>query len=55
MGKTIIAHLGNGASLAATFNGVSIDTTMGYTPTGGLMMGTRCGDLDPGVVLRLCD
>lgn len=52
-GKVIIAHLGNGASMAAVRNGKSIDTTMGLTPTGGLIMGTRCGDLDPGIVLYL--
>jgi acetate kinase len=48
-GKLIIAHLGNGASMAAIENGQSRDTTMGLTPTGGLVMGTRAGDLDPGV------
>jgi acetate kinase len=48
-GRIILAHLGNGASLAAVFEGKSIDTTMGFTPAGGLMMGTRPGDLDPGV------
>ncbi len=48
-GRVILAHLGNGASLAAVFEGKSIDTTMGFTPAGGLMMGTRPGDLDPGV------
>jgi len=52
-GRVIIAHLGNGASLAAVKNRRSIDTTMGFTPTGGLMMGTRSGDLDPGVILYL--
>lgn len=52
-GKTIIAHLGNGASVTAFQDGVSVDTTMGFTPTGGLMMGSRCGDLDPGVLLYL--
>jgi len=51
--KLIVAHLGNGASITAIRAGVSIDTTMGFTPTGGVMMGTRCGDLDPGVVLYL--
>lgn len=51
--RTIIAHLGNGASLCALQNGVSIDTTMGLTPTGGIPMGTRSGDLDPGVLLYL--
>ncbi len=49
-GSVIMAHLGNGASLAAVKEGRSIDTTMGFTPTGGIMMGTRTGDLDPGVV-----
>jgi len=44
-----MAHLGNGASLAAVKDGESVDTTMGFTPTGGIMMGTRSGDLDPGV------
>ena len=48
-GCTILAHLGNGASLAAVRDGRSIDTSMGFTPTGGLPMGTRSGDLDPGV------
>ncbi len=52
-GRTIIAHLGNGASMAAILNGQPLDTTMGFTPTGGLMMGTRCGDLDPGLLLYL--
>jgi|ERR1051326_789652 acetate kinase len=52
-GRVIIAHLGNGASMAAVHGGFSIDTTMGFTPTGGLMMGTRSGDLDPGVLLYL--
>lgn len=50
-GRTIIAHLGNGASLAATIDGKPIETTMGLTPTGGIMMGTRSGDLDPGLLL----
>lgn len=53
MGRAVIAHLGNGASLAAVDGGVSIDTTMGLTPTGGVVMGTRTGDLDPGVLLHL--
>lgn len=48
-GRIILAHLGNGASLAAVKEGKSIDTSMGFTPAGGFMMGTRCGDLDPGV------
>ncbi len=50
-GRVIIAHLGNGASLTAVRGESSIDTTMGFTPTGGLMMGTRAGDLDPGVLV----
>jgi acetate kinase len=52
-GRVIIAHLGNGASMAAIRAGHPLDTTMGLTPTGGLMMGTRPGDLDPGVMLYL--
>lgn len=52
-GRVIIAHLGNGASMAAVRDGAPLDTTMGFTPTGGFMMGTRSGDLDPGVVLYL--
>lgn len=48
-GRVILAHLGSGASLAAVLHGRSFDTTMGFSPTGGLMMGTRPGDLDPGV------
>jgi acetate kinase len=49
----IIAHLGNGASMAAIENGRSLDTTMGLTPAGGLVMSTRVGDLDPGVIIYL--
>ena len=52
-GRVIIAHLGNGASLAAVRDGEPMDTTMGFTPTGGLVMGTRSGDLDPGVLIHL--
>ena len=52
-GSVILAHLGSGASLAAVKDGVSVDTTMGFTPTGGIVMGTRTGDLDPGVVWYL--
>ena len=52
-GRVLIAHLGNGASMAAVRAGKSIDTTMGLTPAGGLMMGTRSGDLDPGVLIYL--
>ncbi|HEY2391145.1 MAG TPA: acetate/propionate family kinase [Candidatus Angelobacter sp.] len=51
--RTIIAHLGNGASMVALKDGVPMDTSMGLTPTGGFMMGTRSGDLDPGVLLYL--
>ena len=52
-GRVIVAHLGNGASLCALKNGASVDTTMGFTTLDGLMMGTRCGSLDPGVILYL--
>ncbi len=52
-GRVILAHLGNGASMAAVRDGVSIDTSMGFTPTSGLPMSTRSGDLDPGVVWYL--
>jgi acetate kinase len=51
--RLIILHLGNGASLTAVKDGQSIDTSMGLTPTGGVIMGTRCGDLDPGVLVYL--
>jgi len=51
--RLVIAHLGNGASLCAVRDCKSIDTTMGLTPTGGIVMGTRPGDLDPGVLLYL--
>ena len=47
--RMIIAHLGNGASITAIKNGKSVDTSMGFTPIEGLVMGTRCGDIDPGV------
>ena len=52
-GRVVVAHLGNGASLCALDGGRSIDSTMGYTAIDGLMMGTRCGALDAGVVLHL--
>jgi acetate kinase len=52
-GRVILAHLGNGASLAAVYEGKSIDTSMGLTPTGGVPMSTRSGDLDPGLVWYL--
>jgi acetate kinase len=51
--RTIVAHLGNGASIAALRDGIGIDTTMGLTPTGGMVMSTRSGDLDPGILLYL--
>jgi acetate kinase len=51
--QIIIAHLGNGASMAAVKDGKSFDTTMGFSPAGGLMMSTRSGDLDPGILLYL--
>ena len=51
--RAVYAHLGNGASMVAVRDGISIDTTMGFTPTGGLVMGSRSGDLDPGVLLYL--
>ena len=47
--RMIVAHLGNGASITAIRNGKSVDTSMGFTPIEGLVMGTRCGDIDPGV------
>jgi len=52
-GRVILAHLGNGASMAAVKNGVSIDTSMGFTPASGLPMGTRSGDVDPGLAAYL--
>lgn len=52
-GKVVVAHLGSGASLCLMENLKSVDTTMGYTPAGGITMGTRSGDLDPGVMLEL--
>jgi acetate kinase len=54
-GRVIIAHLGNGASLCALKGGRSVATTMGFTALDGLIMGTRCGALDPGVLLYLMD
>ncbi|MBV9978709.1 acetate/propionate family kinase [Bradyrhizobium sp.] len=51
--RTVVAHLGNGASLCAMRSGRSVDTTMGLTPLDGLVMGTRCGAIDPGVLLYL--
>ena len=52
-GRVILAHLGNGASLAAVYEGKSMDTSMGLTPAGGVPMSTRSGDLDPGLVWYL--
>lgn len=52
-GRMVIAHLGSGCSVTALVDGRSIDTTMGLTPTGGVVMGTRPGDLDPGLILYL--
>jgi acetate kinase len=52
-GRIIAAHLGSGASMCAMANGVSVDSSMGFTALDGLMMATRCGSLDPGVVLYL--
>ena len=53
LGRAVLAHLGNGSSLAAVKDGEPLDTTMGFTPTGGCVMGTRSGDLDPGVLVYL--
>ena len=53
--KIITCHLGSGASIAAIKNGKSVDTTMGFTPLEGLVMGTRCGDVDPGVLLYIAE
>ena len=53
LGRGVIAHLGNGASMVAVREGRSVDTTMGFTPTSGLLMSTRTGDLDPGVPVYL--
>jgi len=51
--RTIVCHLGNGASVCAMRDGISVDTSMGFTPMEGLMMGSRAGDLDPGAILYL--
>jgi acetate kinase len=51
--KIVTCHLGNGSSLAATQGGRCVDTTMGFTPMEGMMMGTRCGSIDPGIILYL--
>ncbi|WP_298927273.1 acetate/propionate family kinase [uncultured Ramlibacter sp.] len=55
VGRTIVAHLGNGSSMCAMVNGRSVASTMGFTAVDGLPMGTRCGNLDPGVILYLMD
>jgi acetate kinase len=52
-GRVVLAHLGSGASLAAVREGRCLETTMGFTPASGLVMGTRCGDLDPGLIAYL--
>ncbi len=51
--RLIVCHLGNGASVCAVQDGASIDTSMGFTPLEGLVMGTRCGDIDPGILIHL--
>lgn len=53
--KIVTCHLGNGASITAIENGISIDTSMGFTPLEGLVMGTRCGDIDPAIVTFLME
>ncbi len=53
--KIIVCHLGNGASMSAVKNGIVVDTSMGLTPLQGLMMGTRCGDIDPAAVLYVME
>jgi len=52
-GRIILAHLGNGASMAAVHDGQCLDPSMAFTPTAGLVMATRCGDLDPGLLIYL--
>ncbi|MGQ3673446.1 acetate/propionate family kinase [Xanthobacter sp. TB0136] len=52
-GRVVVAHLGNGASMCAILNGRSVASTMGFTPLDGLPMGTRCGQIDPGVIFYL--
>ena len=54
-GRVVVAHLGNGASMAAMVNRKCVGTTLGFSTIDGLMMGTRCGNLDPGVVLHLME
>ena len=55
LARAVIAHLGSGASMAAIRDGCSVETTMGFSPAGGLVMATRAGDLDPGLVVYLLD
>jgi acetate kinase len=55
LGRAVLAHLGSGASMVAVREGRAIDTTMGFTPSGGLVMGTRAGDLDPGLLVYLAE
>ena len=52
--RIVVCHLGNGASISAVQDGVCIDTSMGFTPLAGVMMGTRCGDVDPSIMPYLC-
>jgi acetate kinase len=54
-GRTVVMHLGNGASMCAMQGGVSVTSTMGFTALDGLPMGTRCGNIDPGVLIWLMD
>jgi acetate kinase len=51
----ITCHLGNGSSISAVKGGISVDTSMGFTPLEGLVMGTRCGDIDPGLIFTIAD
>ena len=53
--RVIVCHLGNGASVSAVLDGKCIDTSMGFTPLAGVMMGTRCGDVDPSIMPYLCN
>ncbi|MDD5229954.1 MAG: acetate kinase [Candidatus Marinimicrobia bacterium] len=53
--KIITCHLGNGSSITAVQGGISVDTSMGFTPLEGLVMGTRCGDIDPGLIFTIAD
>jgi acetate kinase len=53
LGRAVIAHLGSGSSMVAVRDGIAVDTTMGFTPSGGLVMATRAGDLDPGLLVYL--